>query len=49
MIQQLPEEFLSRMKDMLQEEYPAFMESYQNPRHFGLRVNTKKISVEDFL
>lgn len=49
MIQQLPQEFLSRMEDMLHEEYPAFLESYRNPRHFGLRVNTKKISVEDFL
>ena len=37
------------MEDMLQDEYTAFIKSYENPRHFGLRVNTLKISVEEFL
>lgn len=45
----LPQAFLSRMQDMLQDEFPAFMESYDNPRQYGLRINTQKISVEDFL
>lgn len=49
MIEQLPKAFLSRMEDMLQDEYTAFIKSYENPRHFGLRVNTLKISVEEFL
>lgn len=49
MIEQLPKAFLSRMEDMLQDEYTAFLKSYENPRHFGLRVNTLKISVEEFL
>lgn len=48
-MEQLPQLFLSRMKEMLQEEYPAFLKSYEVPRKFGLRVNTNKISVEKFL
>lgn len=46
---QLPQAFLSRMKEMLKEEYPAFLESYQAPRQFGLRINTQKISPKKFL
>lgn len=49
MTEQLPQAFLSRMQEMLGDEYPAFLKSYENPRHFGLRVNTLKISVERFL
>lgn len=45
----LPQAFLSRMEEMLKDEFPAFLESYQSPRQFGLRVNTKKISPEKFL
>ena len=48
-MEQLPSSFLSRMEQMLQEEYPAFYKSYEAPRKFGLRVNTNKISVEKFL
>ena len=44
----LPEKFLERMQEMLKEEYPAFLESYQNPRTYGLRVNTAKLSCEEF-
>ena len=46
---QLPEKFLSRMETMLGDEFPAFLQSYDFPRKFGLRVNTNKISVEKFL
>ena len=46
---QLPQAFLERMEEMLKEEFPAFLESYQAPRQFGLRINTKKISTEKFL
>lgn len=49
MIEQLPKAFLSRMKHMLGDEYYDFLKSYENPRHFGLRVNTLKISTEEFL
>lgn len=45
----LPEGFLNRMEALLEEELPAFLESYNDERLYGLRVNTLKISVEDFL
>lgn len=45
----LPLEFTSRMKDMLGNQYQDFINSYENPRCFGLRVNTLKISPEEFL
>ena len=48
-MEQLPLNFLSRMKEMLGEEYQDFLDSYDSPRQFGLRVNTLKTSVEDFL
>lgn len=44
----LPKEFLERMEKMLGTEYEAFLKSYEEPRKFGLRVNTAKISVEKF-
>lgn len=44
----LPEAFLTRMREMLGEDYPAFLESYENPRTYGLRVNTAKISCHEF-
>lgn len=45
----LPEEFCTRMKVMLgQEEYEAFLKSYNNPRELGLRVNTAKITCEEW-
>lgn len=45
----LPEAFLDRMKTLLGEELASFLNSYEDPRFYGLRVNTLKISVEDFL
>lgn len=47
--QGLPEEFLDRMKKMLGEEYPAFLESYAHPNRQSLRVNVLKGEKEDFL
>lgn len=44
----LPEAFLTRMKEMLGNEYEAFLESYTRPRTFGLRLNTAKISAAEF-
>ena len=40
--------FLERMKEMLGDEYDSFIKSYELPRTYGLRVNTSKISTEDF-
>ena len=45
---QLPQEFLTRMQDMLGDEFDAFLTSYDAPRTAGLRVNTKKCRTEDF-
>ncbi len=45
----LPAEFLDSMKDLLGEEYDAYLTSFGAERVYGLRVNTLKISVEDFL
>ena len=44
----LPEEFLERMQKLLGEEYETFLQTYEETRKFGLRVNTLKISVEEF-
>lgn len=44
----LPEEFAARMKVLLGEEYEAFLKTYEDPRRYGLRVNTLKISTEEF-
>ena len=40
----LPDGFLSRMRDLLREDYPAFVESYASPSWVGLRANSLKIS-----
>ncbi|MDD2957842.1 MAG: RsmB/NOP family class I SAM-dependent RNA methyltransferase [Lachnospiraceae bacterium] len=44
----LPVEFEERMRDILGEEYGDFLKSYEEPRKYGLRVNTKKISAAEF-
>jgi NOL1/NOP2/sun family putative RNA methylase len=46
----LPIEFLEKMKNLLgEEEYKMFMASFDKPRFYGLRINTLKIKVEDFI
>ena len=45
----LPIKFEEKMKDLLQEEYEEYIKCYDEPRLYGLRVNTRKISVEEFL
>ena len=47
-IQTLPSSFLERMKEMPGLDYDAFIQSYLNPRTYGLRVNTSRISCRDF-
>ncbi len=44
----LPEAFLSRMQEMLGAEYDAFLRSFESGRTYGLRVNTDKITCEEF-
>ena len=45
----LPSDFLSRMKDMLGEEYNSFLDSFNDDAVRSIRVNTNKISVQDFI
>lgn len=45
----LPESFEIRMKEMLGEEFQSYQEALELPCYHGLRVNTAKISVEEFL
>lgn len=45
----LPQEYLCNMKQLLQDEYDAYIDSFNNDRVYSLRVNTNKISVKDFL
>ncbi len=45
----LPEKYLETMKEMLKDEFPAYLESFNDSRLYGLRVNTLKISPEEFL
>lgn len=45
----LPEEFTTQMRQLLGEEYEEYEKSFEEPRAYGLRVNTAKISVEEFL
>jgi NOL1/NOP2/sun family putative RNA methylase len=44
----LPESFLDSMKELLGEEYPLYLDSLKQPSHTALRVNTRKISPEEF-
>ncbi len=46
---QLPLEFQKNMQTLLQEEYPDYLNSLEHEHFYGLRVNTAKISVADFL
>lgn len=45
----LPIEFEEKMKQILGDEFPEFLKSYEEPRNYGLRVNTRKISPEEFV
>ena len=45
----LPEKFLLRMKNILGEDYGAFENALSEPSVRGVRVNTTKIAVDDFL
>jgi NOL1/NOP2/sun family putative RNA methylase len=47
MRQELPEEFEKRMRQMLGDEFEAYLDSYQDTRQYGLRINPMKITKED--
>ena len=44
----LPAGFVEKMKDLLGDELPAFLDSYEEPRAYGLRVNTLKMDATAF-
>lgn len=46
---QFPELFVKRMQTLLQEGYADFLRGYEQPLRRGLRVNTLKITTEEFL
>lgn len=43
-----PEEYTKAMKELLGDEYKEFMDCMEAPNYNGLRVNTNKISCEEF-
>lgn len=45
----LPEAFEIKMKKLLGDGYTDYLKCFDEPRHFGLRVNTSKISVDEFV
>ena len=45
----LPQEFVSRMKETLQDEFEAFYASYDRERFQALRVNTLKTDISSFI
>ena len=45
---ELPKIFSEKMKTLLGEEFDDFLASYEDDRLYGLRVNTLKISCEEF-
>ena len=44
----LPRQFEDRMKRLLGNEYQEYLQCYQKPHYGGIRVNTLKISPEEF-
>lgn len=45
----LPEKFVETTKALLGDEYDAFLESYQRPVYSGIRMNTLKITPEEYM
>ena len=44
----LPQSFLDSMKEILGEDYEAFLTGFDEQRQYGLRVNTLKMNLEEF-
>ncbi|MEG0086587.1 MAG: RNA methyltransferase, partial [Niameybacter sp.] len=45
---ELPVKFKEKIQGLLQEEYEAYLESYDFPEYHGIRINTLKISKEEW-
>ena len=46
---QLPVKFRLKMKELLKDDFHRYEKCFDEKRHFGLRVNTNKITVADFM
>lgn len=46
---QLPESYQKKMQTLFQEDYQDYLESFNHSPYLGIRINTSKISVEDFV
>lgn len=44
----LPEAYIASMKEQLKDQYAAYERSFDFPVHNGLRINTSKLSSEDY-
>lgn len=44
----LPQSFLDSIKEILGEDYEAFLAGFDGQRQYGLRVNTLKMNLEEF-
>ena len=44
----LPDKYLKTIKEILQDEYDEYIDSFNKDRIHSLKVNTSKISIEDF-
>ncbi|MBQ9604550.1 MAG: SAM-dependent methyltransferase, partial [Firmicutes bacterium] len=44
---ELPIEYTKKMQTLLGDEFNAYLESFSQGRHYGLRANTLKISPEE--
>jgi len=45
---ELPQKFLERMKNRAGLDFPAFLQSYERPTVKGVRINTLKLTCEEF-
>lgn len=48
-VMDLPEKYLSEMRLMLKDEFNDYLESFNQSRLYGLRINTLKITPDEFL
>lgn len=44
---ELPKPFLNKMQELLKEEFPCFLDSYNYPKKSGLRANSLKITAQE--
>ena len=46
--EELPSAFLAEMEKLLGEEYPAYLESFEQPAASGIRLNTGRVDAEEW-